>query len=70
MVGTSDFNENSVVSLDLDLDFGLVNKVKIRIRKLNENRILPILNSLTGSDNVQFVYPFISGMTSILWWQA
>ena len=39
MVEKSDFNENPVVSLDLDLDFGFVNK--LMILNFNYSIILP-----------------------------
>ena len=42
VVGKSDFNENPVVSLDLDLDFGL----RLRVCQKPEDKNLPKQNPL------------------------
>jgi len=38
VVGKSDFNENPVVSLDLDLDFGL----RLRVCQYGNDKICPL----------------------------
>ena len=41
LVGKSDFNENPVVSPDLDLDFGL----RLRVCQFNSDHIKPVMAS-------------------------
>ena len=49
VVGKSDFNENPVVSLDLDLDFGL----RLRVCQLQTRIMLTNFRALFGHEEME-----------------